>query len=79
MPKATAAPESVAGLTFYDLNALLLQTEDVDLLQKWLNQTVAEGILYRALRIHGRLNGVRRQQELSRIRKACSAAQKEAA
>lgn len=74
--RTTRDPRPIAGVTFYDLNRMLLETEDVAQLQRWLDEAVAEGVLYRALRVHGRLNGVRRQQELKAIKAACDAAQR---
>jgi hypothetical protein len=62
--------------SYSDLNTKLLACKDLKQLQTWLSDTVASGVLYRALRIHGRLNTVRRAQEIDAIKKTCMAAQK---
>lgn len=58
----------ITKLTYPDMNAALLACEDVGQLQRWLTETVASGLLYRALRVHGRMNCVRRAQEISDIK-----------
>ena len=62
--------------SYNDLNIRLLACTDLAALHKWLSATVASGVLYRALRVHGRLNAVRRAQEVAAIKKTCMAAQK---
>ena len=66
----------VLELCYTDLNNALLECEDQAVLHRWLSATVASGVLYRALRVHGRLNAVRRAQEVATIKKTCMAAQK---
>ena len=52
----------------------LLECGHVPTLQRWLDETVSTGSLYRALRVHGRLSAVRRAQELEALRKGIVAA-----
>ena len=66
----------VLVLSYGDLNSALLECTDQKQLHHWLSTTVASGVLYRALRVHGRLNAVRRAQEITAIKKTCMAAQK---
>jgi hypothetical protein len=56
------------------MNTALLACEDVGQLQRWLTETVASGLLYRALRVHGRMNCVRRAQEIRNIKTTIAAA-----
>jgi hypothetical protein len=67
----------VAALSWGDLCTELLQCDDVATLQGWLEQELrpdyAQPTLYRALRIHGRMNAVRRAQEITAINKRCAA------
>lgn len=60
---------AVTKLEWKQLNDNLLTCEDVHVLQHWLDVTVRSGKLYRALRVHGRLNAVRRKQEIAAIRR----------
>jgi hypothetical protein len=62
--------------SYEELNTALLACADLTLLNRWLSAVVASGVLYRALRVHGRLNAVRRAQEVATIKKTCMAAQK---
>ena len=62
--------------SYNDLNTRLLACTDLAALQKWLSDTVASGVLYRALRVHGRLNAVRRAHEIDTIKQTCMASQK---
>ena len=66
----------VLELCYTDLNNALLACTDQNELHQWLSDTVATGVLYRALRVHGRMNAVRRAQEVAAIKKTCMAAQK---
>jgi hypothetical protein len=68
--------EDVTRLSYGELNDALLECDDLALLNRWLSEVVASGVLYRALRVHGRLNAVRRAQEVAAIKKTCMAAQK---
>jgi hypothetical protein len=68
--------EDVTQISYEDLNTALLECDDLMQLNKWLSAVVASGVLYRALRVHGRLNAVRRAQEVQAIKKTCMAAQK---
>jgi hypothetical protein len=61
----------VNALTWPKLCEAVLACEDVPTLNRWLKATVEGGqTLYRALRIHGRLNAVRRAQEIKAIHAA---------
>jgi hypothetical protein len=68
--------EDVTFLSYSDLNTALLECDDLKVLNAWLSATVASGVLYRALRVHGRLNAVRRVQEVQAIKQTCMAAQR---
>jgi len=71
---------SVVGLGWLELNALLLECDDLDTLQRWLEQAmVGSNSVRRALRVHGRLCAVRRAVEVRAIRAAMAAERKEAA
>lgn len=59
----------VTQLSWADLNELLINTTDEKQLAKWLEETVRSGSEYRALRVHGRLNAVRRQREIEDIKR----------
>ena len=71
-----AKRQDAVRTTFAELNAALLATEDVATLERWLADAVAAGVMYRALRVHGRLNGVRRREEIARIKIQCDAARR---
>ena len=62
----------VTALGWPDLCAAVLECDDVPTLQRWLDDMLATATPgeapYRALRIHKRMNKVRRQQELAVIR-----------
>lgn len=63
----------VNALSWGELNTRLTEISDVNLLQQWLDATVAKGgPEYRAVRIHGRLSAVRREQELAGIKEQCA-------
>ena len=66
----------VTELSYSEMNDALLACDDQAMLQQWLSATVASGVLYRALRVHGRLNAVRRAQEVAGIKQTIQAAQK---
>ena len=68
--------EDVTALSYGEMNDALLACDDQNELHKWLSDTIATGVLYRALRVHGRLNAVRRAQEIATIKQTCMAAQK---
>lgn len=57
--------------TFWALNEELLDCEDTARLGAMLKKEVGAKCLYRALRVHGRLNAVRRAQEIRAIEAAC--------
>jgi hypothetical protein len=59
-------------LSWSALCSQLLLCSDVATLQRWLAVTVTGGMLYRALRVHGRMNAVRRAQELEEIKRKCT-------
>ena len=61
-------------LSWSNLCSQLLLCNDVATLQRWLAVTVTGGVLYRALRVHGRMNAVRRAQELAEIKQKCGVA-----
>lgn len=61
--------KTVNSLSWPELNRALAALQDVKILQRWLRDTVAGGSLYRALRVHGRMNAVRREQEIAAIRR----------
>ena len=58
-------------LSWSNLCSQLLLCSDITTLQHWLAVTVTGGMLYRALRVHGRMNAVRRAQELAEIKQRC--------
>ena len=60
--------QDVTVLCYTDLNTELLACNDVDTLQAWLADTVKTGSLYRSIRVHSRMNAVRRAQELADIK-----------
>lgn len=63
----------INALQWKDLNELLLNTDDEPTLRRWLQQTLEGGLpVYRALRIHGRLNAVRRAREIEDIKRKCA-------
>ena len=59
-------------LSWSNLCSQLLLCSDVATLQRWLTITVNGGVLYRALRVHGRMNAVRRARELAEIKRRCA-------
>ena len=63
---------NVNSLTWAELNVALM-TADERTLARWLRETVATGSLYRALRVHGRLNALRKEREIAEIRTRCLA------
>jgi hypothetical protein len=67
-----AKHEDINAMSWPQLNDALLECEDVAKLSRWLKATVATGVRYRALRVHGRMNAVRRDQELRAIHAACT-------
>ena len=69
----------VTTLSWPALCDLLLKTDDVELMRGWLAATVKTGSTYRAMRIHGRMNGVRRAQEIEAIKRMLAEANKERA
>lgn len=72
----------ITKLSYTALNTTLLECNDVSVLMDWLTKTMATGVLYRALRVHGRMSAVRRAQELAKIRltiEAVKVARKKAA
>lgn len=63
------APASVAALSWSELNEALLGCEDMRTLGAWLDETVESTMsLARALRVHARLNLVRRRAEMEEIK-----------
>ena len=68
--------EDITALSYSEMNDALLACNSQEQLHHWLSDTVATGVLYRSLRVHGRLNAVRRAQEVEVIKKTCMAAQK---
>lgn len=63
----------VNAISWGELNTRLTEISDVTVLRKWLDDTMAKGgPKYRAVRIHGRLNAVRREQELETIKEHCA-------
>ena len=69
------------GMSWSQLNAALMETEDEGKLAAWLKEMLdgASMSMSRALRIHGRLNGVRRAREIKEIRERVAAKRKKAA
>jgi hypothetical protein len=65
-----AQAHNVNNLTWAELNVALM-TADERTLTRWLRDTVAAGSLYRGLRVHGRLNALRKEREIAEIRAAC--------
>ena len=65
---------SINDVSWTRLNVVLLKCKDTTQLQRWLAETIPTGRLNRALRIHGRLNAVRRAEELVAIKKGTQAA-----
>ena len=61
---------NVNSLTWSQLNVALM-TADERTLTRWLRETVATGSLYRAIRVHGRMNALRKEREIAEIRAAC--------
>ena len=53
----------VRRMTWTELNARLVETEDEAVLRRWLKDAVQGGRFNRAMRIHGRLSAVRRARE----------------
>jgi hypothetical protein len=70
--KSSVLTIKVAELGWPELCHLVLECDDVSTLQRWLDDMLATArrgdAPYRALRIHKRMNKVRRQQELAVIR-----------
>jgi len=61
-------PSTLVGLSWGELNNVLLECEDVPTLQRWLREmTRSASGRYRALRVHSRMNAVRRAQEVKAI------------
>ena len=73
--------ERVAGMSWSRLNAALMETEDERQLASWLEEALASSSLglHRMLRIHGRLNCVRRAREIREIRARIALKREEAA
>ena len=76
MAKKIKAEIPVVDLSYSEMNDALLACDNQAVLQQWLSATVASGVLYRALRVHGRLNAVRRAQEVAGIKQTIQAAQR---
>jgi len=67
--KVLDVPTSVVGLSWSQLNTVLLECDDLALLQRWLEQAMKDSnSVNRALRVHGRLCAVRRAREVKAIR-----------
>ena len=59
------------GLSWSLLNEVLLATENLNDLQQLLEAITTSGRMARALRVHGRMNTVRRAIELREIKRRC--------
>ena len=73
----TVKAMNVTALSWSQLCALLLDTDNVVTLQRWLEQETLAGKMYRALRVHGRMNAVRRDKEIRAIKQSCGAVNEE--
>ena len=63
----------VTGLSWSRLNEALLECDDLVTLQRWMEAAIADGdTLLRVLRIHSRLNVVRRAQEVKALKSIVS-------
>jgi hypothetical protein len=80
MSGKTAAPPTVVGLSWAELNSALLRCDDLATLQRWFKDVVVKtGSLTRALRVYSRMSVVRREAELTALKAAVAAKNKEAA
>ena len=62
-------PVDVISLSWFRLNEALLKCDDLVVLQQWMEVAITGGdTLLRVLRIHSRLNVVRRTREVKALR-----------
>lgn len=72
----TQATVKVAELSWKELCDLLLETDDIGVLHQWVTDMAYGGSLYRTMRVHGRMNAVRRAQEIKAIKTMLAAVNK---
>lgn len=69
MTAVSKLPSSLLCLSWAQLNEVLLECDDLPTLKRWVNEMAAEsGSVYRVVRVHGRMNAVRRAQEIKVIK-----------
>ena len=70
MVSSKQPPTTVIGLSWSQLNEALLECDDVATLQRWLAEVTAKTkSVHRALRVHSRMNTVRRAKEVAETRR----------